>query len=142
MKHTTDLEPTGTERKSAPVLRWSAFALGTVLASGIATAASSDMADAKTRYQQERSFCMSGKSQQDQATCLKEAGAAYQEARRGRLTVEAGRYQQNQRLRCNAHQDADDREDCLRRMRGEGTVSRSFEGGSVYRELRTTVPAK
>lgn len=142
MKRTTDLEPTGSGRKAAPILRWSAIALGATLASGIAAAASSEMVDAQTRYQHERSFCMNGRPPQGQATCLKEAGAAYQEARRGRSTVESGQYEQNQRLRCNAHQDADEREDCLRRMSGEGTVSRSSEGGSVYRELRTTVPAK
>lgn len=85
---------------------------------------------------------MSGKSHQDRTTCLKEAGASFAESKRGSLGGGSDPYEQNQRLRCEAHQAADDREDCLRRMRGEGTVSGSVEGGGIYRELRTTVPAK
>ena len=34
-----------------------------------------DSADAFARYQQERAVCTSGQSNQDQATCLREAGA-------------------------------------------------------------------
>ena len=130
----------GTGPSSFPFLARSAFAVGAMLVSGIAVAAAADMSEAKARYQQERAACISGQSHQDRATCLQEAGAALQEAKRGNLGGGMGQYEQNQLRRCDAH-PAEDREDCLRRMRGEGTISGSVEGGSIYRELRTTTPA-
>jgi len=142
MKRKTHRDPAGSGTRTTPFLRSLAFAVGAMLASGIAAAASAEMADAQARYQQERAVCMSGKSHQDQTTCLKEAGAAFAEAKRGNLSGGSDQYEKNQRLRCESHQDADDRADCLRRMRGEGTISGSVEGGGIYRELRTTVPAK
>jgi hypothetical protein len=142
MKPATHRMPSETATKSAPLLRWSAFAIGMMLVSGIAAAASTDLADAQALYQKERAFCLSGKSHQDQTTCLKEAGAALAEARRGTLSNGAGQFEQNQRQRCDAHQDPDERSDCLRRMNGEGTISGSVESGGFYRELRTMVPAK
>jgi hypothetical protein len=109
-----------------------------MLAAGMAAAAGGDLAEAQSRYRQDRATCISGQSYQDRATCLKEAGAALQEAKRGRLgDDQSSAYEQNRLLRCDRHTGGD-REDCLRRMRGEGTVSGSVEGGGVYRELRTT----
>ena len=98
-------------------------------------------AEAQARYQQDRAACNSGQSYQDRATCLREAGAALQEARRRRGGDEHSGYEQNRLNRCE-RLPAADREDCLRRMRGEGSVSGSVEGGGIYRELRTTVPAE
>lgn len=127
--------------KSVSFLGRSAFAFGAIVFAGLAAAETTDMSEARSRYQQERATCMSGQSHQDRATCLREAGAAMQEAKRGNLGGGMGQYEQNQLKRCDAH-PAEDREDCLRRMRGEGTVSGSVESGGIYRELRTTVPAK
>ena len=62
-------------------------------------------------------------------------------AKRGNLGEAPQHYEQNQMMRCEVHVDGD-RDDCMRRMRGEGTVSGSVKGGGIYRELRTTVPAK
>jgi len=142
MNPATLRKPSKPGTRSAPVSRWSAFAIGALLISGLAAAASTDMAAVQAQYQKERAFCLSGKSHQDQTTCLKEAGAALAEARRGTLGNGAGQFEQNQRVRCDAHRDADDRSDCLRRMNGEGNISGSVESGGFYRELRTTVPAK
>jgi len=142
MKSKIQRDPAGAGPKSTTLLGRSAFAVGAMLVSGIATAAAADMSEAKARYQQERATCMSGQSHQDRTTCLREAGAALAESKRGNLDAAGmGRYEQNQRMRCDAH-PAEDREDCLRRMRGEGTISGSVEGGGIYRELRTTVPAQ
>jgi hypothetical protein len=107
----------------------------------MAAAAGGKLAEAQTRYEQDRAACISGQSNQDRATCLKEAGAALQAAKRGQLTDGQSAYERNQLLRCD-RLEAGDRDDCLRRMRGEGTVSGSVEGGGIYRELRTTVPAQ
>jgi hypothetical protein len=112
-----------------------------MLVAGMAAAAGDSLSEAQARYRQDRAACMSGQSQQDRATCLREADAALQEAKRGRSGDAQGSYEQNQLLRCD-RLAAGDREDCRRRMRGEGTVSGSVEGGGIYRELRTTVPAE
>ena len=84
-------------------------------------------------YAQDREFCNSGLSSQDRATCLREAGAAAQEGPKGNLSdaAEANRF-----ARCDYHKDPNDREYCIRRMKGEGTVSGSVEGGGLMRELR------
>jgi len=118
-----------------------AIALGAMLVAGTAAAAGSDLSEAQARYQRERADCLSGRSHQDRDTCLREAGAALQEARRGRSGDGGTSYEQNQLARCE-RLPAGDREDCVRRMRGEGTVSGSVEGGGIYRELRTTVPSQ
>jgi len=112
-----------------------------MLISGSALAAAAGMSEAQARYPKERAACNNGQSHQDRTTCLREAGAALAESKRGNPDAAGtGRYEQNQLLRCDAH-PAEDREDCLRRMRGEGTTSGSVEGGGIYRELRTTTPA-
>jgi hypothetical protein len=84
-------------------------------------------------YAQDRAFCNSGQSAQDRQTCLREAGAAAQEAPRGNLTDAPDA---NKFARCDYHKDPNDREYCIRRMKGEGTVSGSVEGGGLLRELR------
>jgi hypothetical protein len=130
----------GTGPSSLRLLARSAFAVGAMLVSGIAVAAAADMSEAQARHQRDRATCISGQSHQDRTTCLREADAALAESKRGNLDAAGtGHYEQNQLLRCDAHA-AEDREDCLRRMRGEGTISGSVEGGGLYRELRTTTP--
>lgn len=111
----------------------------------LATVAFSSSAHAESsidaRYRSERAVCMSGQSNQDRATCLKEASAARAEAKRNRLDTGSASLEQNARARCVAL-PADDRTDCERRMRGEGTVSGSERNGGVLREITTVVPAK
>lgn len=94
--------------------------------------------DAPSRYQQERAACTSGQSGQDRATCLKEAGAAKEEARRGNLDEHPAGLKGNAKDRCNALA-GDERTDCLARMNGEGTVSGSVKGGGLLREKKTVV---
>ncbi len=110
-----------------------------MLVAGMAAAAGGNPSEAQARYQQDRAACISGQSNQDRATCLREAGAALQEAKRGRVGDSGSAYEQNRLIRCDGL-PAGDREDCLRRMRGEGSVSGSVASGGIYRELRTTVP--
>ena len=60
-----------------------AAALGSTFASSAADkTGAAGAADAQARYQQDRAACMSGQSNQDHATCLREAGAALAQARR------------------------------------------------------------
>ena len=85
-------------------------------------------------YQRDRAACLDGRTNQDRDTCLREAGAARQEANRGRLGESPGVFEQNRLARCEG-QPPQDREDCLRRMNGEGTTRGSVESGGIYREL-------
>ena len=95
-------------------------------------------ADAQARYRSERAACINGSSNQDRATCLTEAGAALQEARRGGLENATGaRLDNNRSERCSALPAAE-REKCLKRMRGEGITEGSARDGGIYREITTT----
>jgi hypothetical protein len=116
-------------------------AAGAMLGATVAVAADrSSLADAQKVYQADRAACISGKTGQDRATCLREAAAALQEAKRGRLDDGQAQFEQNRLLRCDK-QPPEDRPDCIRRMNGEGTTSGSVEGGGIYRELVTPVAA-
>ncbi len=90
--------------------------------------------DAAARYAQERAACLSGNTNQDRATCLKEAAAAYQEAKAGHLNDGGQDYKANAMQRCNAL-PGEQHELCQRRMMGEGKVSGSVQDGGVLREL-------
>jgi hypothetical protein len=138
---TIDRDPAEAGQKTIRPLTLLACAVSALLVAGGAAAAGGNVSEAQARYQQDRAACISGQSYQDRATCLREAGAALQAAKRGRLGDSQGSYEQNQLARCD-RLPAGDREDCVRRMHGEGTVSGSVEGGGIYRELRTTVPAQ
>lgn len=88
-------------------------------------------------YQSEVNACMTGKTQQDQATCLREARNAHAEKQRGRLED----YAQNAAARCNVLQ-GEDRAACNARMMGYGNVEGSVAGGGLIREVETvTMPA-
>ena len=117
------------------------FLIGALLVCSVASAAGVDRKTADAQYQRERAACLSGRSHQERSICLREAGAARHEALRGGLETATGLHEQNRLARCDPL-PVDLREDCLRRMRGEGTVSGSAEQGGVLRELRTTVPAR
>ena len=116
------------------------LALAAAAASSSAFAAgSAASAEANARYQQEKAVCLSGQSNQDRATCLKEAGAAYAEALRGgqgSSAVAPG----NASKRCEALK-GDENTACLARMQGQGTTSGSVAAGGISRELVTVTPA-
>jgi hypothetical protein len=122
-------------------LRKSLFAAGLLLSLGSAMAAANPAdAEIQARYERERAVCLSGKSNQDQPTCLKEAGAARDVARRGLLEDGNPNYRRNQLDRCKAL-TGDEAKDCRLRMKGAGTVSGSASAGGIYRELTTIEPA-
>ena len=75
-----------------------ALATLTIVAAGSASAAGPADA-AKTQYDAERMRCLSGTTGQDQASCLKSAGAAYESAKQNRLN-DAGNYKANALDRC------------------------------------------
>ena len=96
-------------------------------------------ADALARYQQERAVCTSGQSNQDRATCLREAGAALADAQRSQ-PVDAAAYTANAGKRCERLPDLE-RKDCIARMQGQGTTNGSVAAGGLSHELVTREPA-
>lgn len=133
-------------RDSRPICHpaWAAAAVALLLAAPLGSAFGATGTKAarpgalEATYQQERQKCLSGRSHQDRATCLQEAGAALAEARRGRLDngVSEREMAENRLARCKVQPPAE-RAACERLARGEGSVSGSVEGGAVIKELVT-----
>jgi hypothetical protein len=94
--------------------------------------------DASGSYQQEVQACMSGKTQEDQATCLKEARNAQADKKRGVLDNAGATYQANAVARCNVL-TGEDKAACQARMMGFGNTSGSVAAGGVLREVETVV---
>ena len=103
---------------------------------GAALAQPGPTSDARAQYQQDRADCLTGRTAEDRATCLKEAVNAYNEAKHGRLDDGPTQYQLNEQKRCERLPD-EDRHDCVARMQGQGTTSGSVSSGGIYRELVT-----
>lgn len=121
-------------------VRLSTLALGALLLSTASLAQNADR-DARARYQADRQACLSGNTHQARSVCLREAGAALQEARRGRLTTAPNEQEAaNAVKRCDAFKNAEDRAVCVDRIQGAGTTTGSVEEGGVLRETVTTVP--
>ncbi len=115
--------------------------LGLALACSAAWSAGKSAAtEAQAQYQRERAVCMSGQSNQDRATCLKEAGAAYAEARRTKLGAGETASAANAQERCDQLAGAN-RDACVARMQGHGTATGSASSGGILRELEQPVPA-
>ena len=92
-------------------------------------------------YQDEIAICDT--IPQDRAACIREAGAARAEAKRGRLR-EGGSpdYAANALARCKLHPPAE-RAECEARVRGSGdtSIEGSVLGGGLLRETQTVIPA-
>ena len=96
---------------------------------------------AEAAYQEARAVCLSGSSQQDRATCLKEAGAVRAERRSGRAdkSESVTTLQANALKRCEV-QPPQQRSECERLARGEGSQVGTVKGGGVIKEIVTQVP--
>jgi len=100
--------------------------------------------DAKALYLRDRANCETGHTSQDKATCLKEAGAALEEKKKGKLD-NSGSPVANATDRCNLV-PAKDKADCLARIVGPQsanqrvTATGSVEGGGMIKETTTTIP--
>ncbi len=84
--------------------------------------------------------CVDGTSNEDRTTCMKEAGAAQAEARRGQLSSPGSAADQNAMQRCDAL-PGDQRDACRLRILGAGTTSGSVAGGGLIREVIVQEPA-
>lgn len=121
-----------------------------VNAAGAADVMSSNMASStantptlnpQAQYKADVAHCKSGMSNEGQATCMKEAGAALYAAKHGKLTTSPS-YTADQTARCHAL-PADQQANCMAMMSDQGStkVQGSVEGGGVLRETTITIPA-
>lgn len=118
-----------------------AAALALTLPAG-AQGAGAAKASADSRYQQERAACAAMAGAESRSNCLRDLGAARQQARRQpRAPVSQEVLERNALQRCQVHKAAEDRAICERLARGEGQVSGSVAGGGQIRSIETTVPA-
>ena len=116
--------------------------LALITTAGVAQAAGQGMADAQAQaqYRQTVADCRAGRTQQSLADCLREAGAALQEARSGRLvSSDDATRQANALVRCQRQSPAQ-RSACEKLARGEGRSEGSVAEGGVLRTLVEIVP--
>lgn len=96
--------------------------------------------DNSGNYQSEVQACMSGKTQEDRDTCLKEARNAHADKQRGVLETDgSGSLQANAMDRCDVFQSGEDKAACEARVLGYGNVQGSVAGGGIVREVETVV---
>lgn len=94
--------------------------------------------DASGSYQQEVNACMTGKTQQDQATCLREARNAQADKKRGVLDNSGAQFEANATARCDVLQ-GEEAAACQARAMGYGSTTGSVAAGGVLREVETVV---
>jgi hypothetical protein len=95
-------------------------------------------AQAQAQYQKDVARCKSGDTNQDRATCLREAGAALNETRHNRLVEPGAAYAPDATKRCKAL-PTEQQQDCLTQMSGQNTTTQGSVGsGGVLRE--TVIP--
>lgn len=96
--------------------------------------------DATGSTQSERNACMTGRTQQDQATCLREANNAAADRRKGQLNT-TGDLTANALARCGVLTGTD-RVACEARVLGYGGSEGSVAGGGMIKEVEViSVPA-
>lgn len=117
------------------------FGVAALLAVTAATAqvtAGPTAIDATGHYEKEVQACMSGQSQQDRETCLREARNAQAEKKRGALDNAGGQFDANKVARCEPLA-GEEKAACQARMMGYGNATGSVAGGGVLREVETVV---
>ena len=130
--------------RSTPFAAWAIAALSATACAPLWAADASSAAAASSTYAKDRAACQAGKTAEDQATCLKEAGAAEQDRLRHQLSND-GSARQNAVDRCNALANKD-RADCIARIDGPAranqsvTTTGSVAGGGILRETTTVTP--
>ena len=94
--------------------------------------------DASGNSQQEVNACLTGKTQQDQATCLLEARNAQADKKRGVLDNAGAQFDSNAASRCDVLA-GEDKAACHARVLGYGSTTGSVAAGGVLREVETVV---
>jgi hypothetical protein len=94
--------------------------------------------DASGNYQQEVQACVTGRTQQDRETCLREARNAQADKKRGVLDNAGAQFQANAAARCEVLA-GEEKAACNARVMGYGSTSGSVAGGGLLREVETVV---
>lgn len=97
--------------------------------------------DATGNTKSEMQACLTGKTQQDRETCMREARNANADKKAGKLDGSSTNLDANATQRCDVL-TGDEKIACEARMAGYGSTSGSVAGGGVIREVETVdVPA-
>lgn len=99
------------------------------------------LTQAQARYRHDMAVCNSGQSNQNVATCRREAGSALAEAKRGGLSNNAEADAKNALKRCAVH-TGNDRTACEARILGEGDITKASQAGGMLRQSTTVIPAE
>jgi hypothetical protein len=126
-----------------PTLRMVLVSIGiaslfTVTAASAQVAAGTTGIDASGSYKKEVQACMNGQSQQDRATCLREANNARAEKSSRTPANTASNLNANATARCNVL-TGEDQAACRARVLGYGSESGSVAGGGVLSKVETVV---
>lgn len=118
-----------------------ALALGGTFAMGVANAQTQTQTP-EQRYHQELRECKQHSATIDAQACKREAGAALQASRKGKLqNHDSMSYDQNRQARCAGVPESQ-RKECLTLMSGSNTRTMgSVEEGGILRESTVTIPA-
>ena len=127
---------TGHSRKS--LASYGVVALLAMTAATAQVATGTTGIDASGSYQQEVQACMTGQTQQDRDTCLKEARNAQADKKRGLLDNAGAQFDSNAAARCDVL-GGEEKAACRARMMGYGSTTGSVAGGGVLREVETVV---
>lgn len=105
-----------------PSIRCLAFALVLLTPLANAVAAGIDRGAINAQYQADRSACMGRQDPESRHACLREAGAARQEALQGKSgdNTTPADWRRNALARCGVHKEAADRTICERLVNGDG----------------------
>jgi hypothetical protein len=123
-------------RKSIASFGWAALLAVTAATAQVATGTTG--IDASGNYQQEVNACLTGKTQQDRDTCLREARNAQADKKRGVLDNAGAKFDSNAAARCDVLV-GEEKAACQARMMGYGNTAGSIAGGGVLREVETVV---
>ena len=97
--------------------------------------------DATGNAQSEANACITGMTQQDRETCLREVRNANADKRAGKLDNAGGQFGANAVQRCDVLM-GQDKIACEARVAGVGNTQGSVAGGGVIREIETVVVPK
>lgn len=132
------MTPATPQSQPARRLFFAVIAALSVTAAGAQVATGTTGIDRSGDYKQEVQACLSGRTQQDQATCLREARNARAERKSGASSSSASDYRANAAMRCNGL-SGDDQALCRARVTGYGTESGSVAGGGVLTSVESVV---